>query len=200
MLAWPIMVALCRRSDGAKRNAGLLALSCVVACLCFVPQVVTNLINEGHVLGRVGGYAPSWAAPQFVAELSCLRIYPIACLAVGGVAVLLWHHRRCPLMWGLAISFGLHVYVYACATMPGYSRRYLACFVFFLMGLCALLEWVWRRRRVRWAFAAVVGVFCVVNVLLMWSVDRGVVHRRVINDLLTERFSLLSIAGSYVGI
>jgi len=173
------------RAPRVWRAWGGLGLAIMAAMICFVPQILVNLAIEGVVLGRVGGYAPSFAHPDFGAELRVLLLYPLMALGLLGVTVWALRGRGTPLATGLLLAFSLHVCVYACAFMPGYSRRYVNCAVLFVPGLAAVIDWA-GRARVRAVVVGVIVVMCVARqTMLLILVDLGIISRRTINDVVS---------------
>ncbi len=84
---------------------------------------------------------------------------------------------------GLLLAFSLHVCVYACAFVPGYSRRYVTCAVVFVPGLAAVIDWAGRARVRAVVVGVIVAACCARQTTLLVLVDLGIISRRTINDL-----------------
>lgn len=192
-VVWAIVPAvlllprMIRQSEARMPNMGRawagLGLAIATALVCFVPQILVNLSIEGHALGRVGKYAPSLLAPDFAAELMVLRLYPLMAVALLGACVWATLGRGTPLATALLLAFVLHVCVYACAFVPGYSRRYVTCAIVLVPGLAFLIDRAWRSRVWAAALGGVILVCCGRQGALVALVDLGIISRRTINDL-----------------
>ena len=112
-----------------------------------------------------------------------LLLYPLMAIGLLGVIVWALRGRGTPLATGLLLALALHVCVYACATMPGYSRRYVNCAVLFVPGLAAVIDWAARTRVRAVIVGIVIAACCARQTTLLVLVDLGIISRRTINDV-----------------
>ncbi len=165
----------------------LLALAAIaIACLCMLPQIITNLVVEGAIVGGVMRYGPSLAKFDYYTELlkppsGLFTLYPLVAICLVGLVLRLRKWRIAPIGFALLIGFLAHTTLYALSYCPGYPRRYAACYVAFAFGFAALLTLAQRRPRA-FACALMVAVICCIsNLSLIAMVDQGLAPRDILN-------------------
>ena len=175
-------------ATSARWEFVLAGVAVAVACVCLVPQVLTNLAIEGVVVGAVRTHMPHWSEPRFWTELldprlGLLRQYPLAALCVVGL-VMAAVVKPPRLMWHAWLGgFALLVYLHACWPYGvGHTRRYVCCAGLFVLGLGVVLEWASRHRGRVVFVGMLLVIFCTRNVALQVLVDRQLVARHVINN------------------
>ncbi len=165
----------------------LLALTaCLVAGLCMLPQIITNLAIEGALVGGVTRYGPSLAHIDYYSELlkapsGLFVLYPLVIVCILGLLVSLKQRRLTPIGYALLIGLLAHATIYACSYCPGYPRRYTACFVAFAFGFAVILNLVQRWSR-GFAYVVILGMACCMsNLALIAMVDQGIAPRDLLN-------------------